>query len=112
MALAAKSVVMCAAVAAAVAMAAPLPAAKAETQLERGAYLMNSIVACGNCHTPKGPDGQPLADQELSGGLEIDLPVFHAVAPNITPDDDTGIGKWTDEQIINAIRNGKRPDGS
>src|SRR6185312_9375361 len=84
----------------------------ADSLVERGAYLMNGIVACGNCHTPKGPDGHALADQELSGGLVFDAPVFRAVAPNITPDPDTGIGKWTDEQIIDAIRNGKRPDGS
>lgn len=77
--------------------------------LERGAYLMNGIVACGNCHTPKRPDGHALADQELSGGFVFDAPVFRAVAPNITPDPDTGIGRWTDEQIIDAIRNGKRP---
>jgi mono/diheme cytochrome c family protein len=83
-----------------------------DRQLQRGAYLINSIVACGNCHTPKGPDGHALPDQELSGGFVIDLPVFHAVAPNITPDNDTGIGNWTDEQIVNAIRNGKRPDGT
>ena len=83
-----------------------------EAQLKRGAYLMNSIVACGNCHTPKGPDGHALPGQELSGGLVIELPVFRAVAPNITSDTETGIGKWTDEQIVNAIRNGKRPDGS
>jgi mono/diheme cytochrome c family protein len=86
--------------------------ADADSRLDRGAYLMNGIVACGNCHTPKGSDGHALADQELSGGLVIDLPIFHAVAPNITPDNETGIGKWTDEQIINAIRNGKRPDGT
>ena len=86
--------------------------AHAETPLERGAYLVNGIVACGNCHTPKGPDGTALPDQALSGGLVIDLPVFHAVAPNITPDKTTGIGGWTDEQIIDAIRNGRRPDGT
>ena len=84
----------------------------AESQLERGTYLVHGIVACGNCHTPKGPDGHALADQELSGRFMFDLPAIHAVAPNITPDNDTGIGKWTDEQIINAIRNGKRPDGT
>lgn len=84
----------------------------ADPSLERGAYLMHSIVACGNCHTPKGPDGHALVDQELSGGLVIDAPVFHSVAPNITPDKETGIGNWTDAQIINAIRNGKRPDGT
>ena len=84
----------------------------AETPLERGTYLMNSIVACGNCHTPKGPDGKAIAGMELSGGDPIDLPVFHAVPPNITQDKETGIGNWTDDQIINAIRNGKRPDGT
>ena len=88
------------------------PAQAAETPLDRGAYLMRGIVGCGNCHTPKEPDGHPLADQELSGGVAIDAPVFHAVAPNITPDKATGIGNWTDAQIIDAIRNGKRPDGS
>ena len=89
------------------------PLAKAdETPLERGKYLMDSIVACGNCHTPKGPSGRALADQELAGGEAFDAPIFHAIAPNITPDKDTGIGKWTDDQIINAIRNGRRPDGT
>src|SRR5579875_4184385 len=84
----------------------------AETPLERGTYLMNSIVACGNCHTPKGPDGKAIADMELSGGDPIDSPVFHAVPGNITPDKETGIGNWTDDQIVNAIRNGKKPDGT
>ena len=94
------------------AMIATAAASFAETPLERGTYLMNSIVACGNCHTPKGPNGQAIADKELSGGDPIDSSVFHAVPANITPDKDTGIGNWTDDQIINAIRNGKRPDGT
>ncbi len=100
------------AAAAAFALALAPMAAKAETPLERGTYLMHSIVACGNCHTPKGPSGRAIADQELSGGVEFDAPVFHAVTPNITPDKESGIGKWTDDQIVNAIRNGKRPDGT
>ncbi len=91
---------------------APSPAKAAETLLDRGAYLMHGIVACGNCHTPKDADGYPIAAQELAGGVAIDAPVFHAVAPNITPDKETGIGNWTDAQIVDAIRNGKRPDGS
>jgi len=85
--------------------------ASAETPLERGTYLMNSIVACGNCHTPMGPEG-PIADQELAGQLLQDIEPFTAYAPNITPDEETGIGKWTDAEIITAIREGKRPDGS
>ncbi len=83
----------------------------AETPLERGKYLMESIVACGNCHTPMGPQG-PLPGRELAGGTEFHEPFGVARTPNITPDAETGIGRWTDEQIIVAIREGKRPDGS
>jgi mono/diheme cytochrome c family protein len=87
-------------------------AVRAETPLERGTYLMQSIVACGNCHTPKDRDGKPIADRELAGGFVINAPIFHSVSPNITPDKETGIGNWTDDQIVDAIRNGKRPDGT
>jgi mono/diheme cytochrome c family protein len=83
-----------------------------ETPLERGTYLMQGPVACGNCHTPQGPDG-PVPGMELAGGMPIEEPgMFTAMVPNITPDPETGIGKWTDEEIIAAIREGKRPDGS
>jgi len=94
------------------ALLATAGAALAQTPVERGKYLMDSIVACGNCHTQQTPQG-PLAGMELAGGLKIDdSPAFIAYTPNITPDPETGIGKWTDEQIIVAIREGKRPDGS
>lgn len=86
-------------------------ASQAETPLERGTYLMHSIVACGNCHTPQGPDG-PLPGMELAGGLVIEDEAFTIHTPNITLDPETGIGSWTDEQIISAIREGRRPDGS
>ncbi len=85
--------------------------AVAETRLERGRYLMQSIVACGNCHTPQGPNG-PLPGMELAGGLKIEDKPFTAYSSNITPDRDTGIGKWSDAQIITAIREGRRPNGS
>lgn len=83
----------------------------AETTLERGAYLVNGIAGCGNCHTPRrGPmKGVPLAGGFKFGGPKAP---FEAYAPNITMDRETGIGAWTDEQIIVAIREGKRPDGS
>ncbi len=89
-----------------------ISAARSETPVERGRYLVHGIVACGNCHTPKDSDGKEIADRELAGGSVINAPIFRAVAPNITPDAETGIGKWTDDQIIDAIRNGKRPDGT
>lgn len=86
-------------------------AALAETPLERGHYLMQSIVACGNCHTPQGPYG-PQPGKELAGGFLVEEKPFTAYAPNITPDRETGIGRWTDAQIVTAIREGRRPDGS
>ena len=85
---------------------------QAETLLERGAYLMNSIAACGNCHTPQGPEG-PVPGRELAGMADFfEIPEFTIHSPNITPDPETGIGNWTDQEIITAIREGRRPDGS
>lgn len=83
----------------------------AETPLERGRYLMNTVVACGNCHTPQSPDG-PVPGKELAGQFVIKTGAFTAYAPNITPDVESGIGSWTDDQIVAAIREGRRPDGS
>ena len=92
---------------------AAIGAASAQTPspVERGRYLVETVVACGNCHTPKGPQGD-LPNMALAGGFTIEEAPFTAIAPNITPDPDTGIGKWTDDQLFLAIREGKRPDGS
>ncbi len=80
--------------------------------IERGKYLMDSVVACGNCHIARGDKGQPLFDKGLSGGMLFDEPPFKAYAANITPDPDTGIGKWTNAELAKAIRQGVRPDKS
>lgn len=82
------------------------------SSIERGKYLMESVVACGNCHIARGDKGQPLFEKGLSGGMVFDEPPFKAYAPNITPDPDTGIGRWTDAQLAQAIRDGVRPDKS
>jgi mono/diheme cytochrome c family protein len=66
-------------------------AASAETAVERGKYLVEGVVGCGNCHTPKGPNG-PVRDRALSGGPPVVEPVFTAYPSNITPDRETGIG--------------------
>jgi mono/diheme cytochrome c family protein len=80
--------------------------------LERGAYLMNGIVACGNCHAQFDKEGRPQSALGLSGGMVFDEEPFTAYARNITPDPETGIGKWTDAQLVRAIREGIRPDGT
>ncbi len=84
--------------------------AHAQTPLQRGAYLVESIANCGNCHAPQDATGaKPLA--ALSGGPAIEAPAFTAYPPNITPDHDTGIGGWTEDQVVTALRDGRAPDG-
>ena len=92
------------------ALATGLPAA-AQSAVERGRYLVEVLGACGNCHTPKGPQGD-VPGKHLAGGFQLDDDGFGTwITPNITPDPETGIGRWTDPEIIRAIREGKRPDG-
>ena len=104
--------------AAALALAVACDAASAQssrpdpTLLERGRYLIETAAACGVCHTTRGPQGQFLPGMELAGGRIFAERGFRAVAPNITQDPETGIGRWTDAQIAEAVRNGRRADGS
>jgi mono/diheme cytochrome c family protein len=91
-------------------LAAATRQAAAETPLQRGGYLVESIANCGNCHAPQEPSGAvPLT--ALSGGPAITSRVFTAYPPNITPDRDTGIGTWTEDQVVTALREGRTPDG-
>jgi mono/diheme cytochrome c family protein len=97
--------------AAAIAVLCVTPCA-AETQVERGKYLA-SLGGCMDCHTPGYFFGKPDMARYLAGsevGFEIPgVGVFHG--PNLTPDKETGLGSWTDEQIVTAIQKGLRPDG-
>jgi mono/diheme cytochrome c family protein len=80
-------------------------------RLSRGDYVV-ALAGCKVCHTPI-KDGVPDGTLAFAGGLEVQLPdggVWRA--PNITPDRETGIGAWSDTQIITAIRRGIRPDAS
>ena len=52
-----------------------------EVLLERGAYLTEGIVACGNCHTPKTADAVPIESMQFAGGFVIEEPAFKAYAP-------------------------------
>ena len=81
-------------------------------QLTHGKYLVETIAGCGNCHTPHLADGSLDPDKKFAGAFVIEEPVFEAYARNITPDMETGIGSWTDDQIVNAIRNGQKRDGT
>ena len=93
------------------ALAGATVAANAQSALvKRGDYLVNGILTCGNCHTPKGPTGD-IKDKAFSGGLSWDEPPFKVTAPNITQDKETGIGNWSDADIKKLMRTGLMPNG-
>lgn len=88
------------------ALAAP---ASAGGHLDRGEYLVTTVMGCGNCHSPMGPQG-PIVDQALAGRLVEKNEMFTAIAPNITP---AGrVAGWSDAELARAIREGIRPDGT
>jgi mono/diheme cytochrome c family protein len=94
------------------ALAQPLCAQDQRTLEARGEYLVNGPAGCGNCHTRRGPDLAAIAGMYLAGGNKFDIPPGLAYSKNITPDTDTGIGGWTDQQIIRAIREGVTKEGN
>ena len=80
--------------------------ARAQTSTERGAYLLRA-GGCISCHTDAKSGGAPLA-----GGLALKTPFGVFYSPNITADPETGIGRWTDRQFLDALKHGVRPDGA
>jgi mono/diheme cytochrome c family protein len=80
----------------------PAPDIRAAGPVERGRYLFRNLMDCGGCHQPDGSGGPLPREKGVPGEL---------VAPNITPDSDSGIGRWTDGEKIRAIREGIRRDG-
>jgi mono/diheme cytochrome c family protein len=80
--------------------------AKSEAQ-NRGAYLVEGPGHCGECHTPRGFDGGPIAAKALAGGPN---PEGKGRIPNITPDAD-GIGDWSEGDLVTALTTGLTPTG-
>lgn len=74
-----------------------------QTQVQRGEYLLNA-GGCISCHTEDKDDAIP-----LTGGRALETPFGTFYSPNITPDSETGIGNWSDENFLNAIWNGISP---
>lgn len=83
-----------------------------DAEVTRGRYLV-TLGGCNDCHTPGYFFGKPDMGRFLGGsevGFEIPgLGVFHG--PNLTSDQDTGLGKWSTDEIAAAITKGQRPDG-
>src|SRR3954466_4112226 len=79
--------------------------------IARGNYLVNQVSSCGACHTPRVGGtflGGERTDAFLAGGTlfnDVDEN-YRIVASNITQDRETGIGAWTDDEILRAVRDG------
>jgi mono/diheme cytochrome c family protein len=83
-----------------------------EQQLARGEYLV-TIEGCGDCHTPGTLYGAPDMARQLAGSeLGWQGPWGVSYARNLTPDPQTGLGTWSEDQIVSTLKTGKRADGS
>jgi len=98
----------------AIALAAALtsPATAQQDKVKRGEYLA-TIMDCSGCHTPGALTGKPDVARHLGGseiGFELPgLGIFYP--PNLTSDRETGLGAWSEGDIMKAVRTGARPDG-
>lgn len=75
----------------------------------RGAYLVNHLGHCGACHTPKFLKGAVFRTWDYLAGSEA-IPGPYP-APNITPDEVTGIGDWSTEDVVRALKQSITPEG-
>lgn len=97
----------------------PAPEVKAPSTpeaLARGEYLARSVTGCVGCHSPVQLEvlGEPIVDGKLLAGRDFgEFPGFpgRLRASNLTPDPEKGVGKWTDGELLRAIREGVSRDG-
>ena len=98
------------------AITAPVVAPPRGATAEYGEYLATHASMCAGCHTPRSPNtGVYDLTQPLAGGIfALGLPEegYSATGSNLTPDVATGIGDWSEEQFMTAMRTGLRPDGT
>jgi mono/diheme cytochrome c family protein len=84
-----------------------VPDPSKNAQINRGAYLVDGPGHCGECHTPRNSLGGMTKENKLSGAPD---PEGKGFVPNITPDA-TGIGSWSEKDIVYALETGFVPDG-
>jgi len=76
-------------------------------QMNRGAYLVEAVAHCGECHTPRSETGAIVKSMHMAGTNEGPN---DELIPNITPDDETGVGKWTLDELVDVMKHGRKPD--
>jgi mono/diheme cytochrome c family protein len=94
---------------------APYPELRASRDpaiIERGRYLVEGAAHCGECHGLSEAKGASRRGKPLAGGFEFHLPIGVFRVPNITPDVQTGIGSYRDEELARLLRHGVKRDGT
>ncbi|HSU13643.1 c-type cytochrome [Longimicrobium sp.] len=87
------------------------PAAPRGPTAEYGRYLADHVGLCADCHTPRGGLQQAPDKHKLYAGDATPPSAFPANPSNLTPDAETGIGRWTEEDFLRTLRTGVNPDG-
>lgn len=83
--------------------AAPQPRPSPQDTIAYGRYMTRSAL-CADCHTPIDDRGTPLPGMDFAGGMEFYETGYRVRSANITPDADTGIGSWTEQQFIDKFK--------
>ena len=83
--------------------AAPQPRPSPEDKIAYGRYMTRSAL-CADCHTPIDDRGTPLPGMDFAGGMEFYETGYRVRSANITPDADSGIGTWTEQQFIDKFK--------
>src|SRR5690606_34035916 len=91
-------------------------ASKDPAVIERGRYLANHVTGCIGCHSPIHEDqpGEPIHEDKRGAGRDFGVwegAPFRLRSRNLTPDKETGLGDWTDGEILRAMREGVGKDG-
>ena len=87
------------------------PAAAPVSGVARGEYLVRAVGHCGECHTPRSAMTMAVDNNRFLAGNPKKTGPEGQLSPNITPDKDTGIGSWTEDQVVTYLGTGNRPDG-
>lgn len=83
--------------------AAPQRRPPATDTMAYGRYMLRSAL-CADCHTPIDDRGQPIPGLDFAGGMEFVETGYRVRSANITPDGDTGIGSWTEQQFVDRFK--------
>jgi len=85
------------------AAATPQPRPSPGDQVAYGRYMTRAAL-CAECHTPMDDRGQPVPGRDFAGSNEFLETGYRVRSANITPDADTGIGSWTEQQFIDRFK--------